>query len=89
MKLAALVKAVTWHDVSAAPILSYAGAEKSIEQYRRVFVQLDSLPLEPSTMMIAIDIRRGERGPGGRPLFDISGRNGTLYRQLTDTGVDW
>ncbi len=83
MNLKELVYRTNWCDVKASLINTYPDAERSIEGYELVFSTLSSLITQKTNMRIFIESVFRE-GIDKQPFVDVSGKNGTLNRNLSD-----
>ena len=83
MNLKELVYRTNWCDVKASLINAYPDAERSIEGYELVFSTLSSLIPQKTNMRIFIESVFRE-GIDKQPFVDVSGKNGTLNRNLSD-----
>lgn len=83
MTLSDLIATIRWADVKAALIWGYPDAEASIDDYRRVFESLRKLDPIPSNMRIIVRKTLPE-GPEGAPVYEVSGRDGSLNRDQRD-----
>lgn len=83
MNLKELVYRTNWCDVKASLIKAYPDAERSIEGYESIFSTLSSLIPHKTNMRIFIE-RVYREGIDEQPFVDVSGKNGTLNKNLSD-----
>jgi len=83
MNLKELVCSTIWCDVKASLINGYPDAKRSIEGYELLFSTLSSLIPQKTNMRIFIE-RVFRDGIDEQPFVEVSGKNGTLNRNLSD-----
>lgn len=83
MNLKELVCRTNWCDVKSSLIKAYPDAERSIEGYESVFSSLSTLIPQKTNMRIFIE-RVPREGIDEQPFVDVSGKDGTLNKNLSD-----
>lgn len=83
MKLSELLAALTWADVKAALLWHYPATQEEMEDYRRVFNQLQRIDGVVSPMRIVLH-QVSHEGREGEPRTDVTGCDGTLNRDLEE-----
>lgn len=83
MKLSELLAALTWADVKAALLWHYPATQEGMEDYRQVFSRLREMDKVASPMRIVLH-QVSREGREEKPRTDVTGRDGTLNRELKD-----
>jgi len=83
MTFANLIAHLAWPDVLAALLRLYPDEKKSLEGYRVVLAHLKQLDPEMSKMRIIVE-ERFQPEIDEAPHIDVTGRDGTLNRELED-----
>ncbi len=82
MKLNRLLATQSWEEVWAALLRLYPDQEEGIEGYRYVFEVLNTLTPAETAMRICIEAIVDEDTGGA--YHDVSGKDGTLYKEQID-----
>ena len=84
MTFAELLREISWPELRSALLWCYPDTEDSLDAYRNAFCELKRLKAAQCEMRIVLEAVREHGEDGESEYTSVSGRNGTLNRELDD-----